>query len=61
MAASQHISTEVPLPVAAAALHLTWAQAYNELLSGRLKGVHRDGHWFVSRDSLDLLRKERGL
>lgn len=52
---------EIPLPLAAATLHLTWPQAYAELLSGRLIGVRRGTRWFVTFESVESLRKEKGL
>ena len=42
----------VPLPIAAAQLGLSWAQAYRELLTHKLKGERRGARWFVNLDSL---------
>jgi hypothetical protein len=42
----------VPLPLAAAELGLSWAQAYHAVLTGRLQGERRGARWVVSVDSV---------
>ena len=50
----QHESRElVPLPLAAARLKITWKQAYDALLTGRLEGVRHSTRWFVTRRSME--------
>lgn len=45
----------LPLPAAGLRLGMTWAQVYNALLSGQLKGEQREGRWFVTAESIERL------
>jgi hypothetical protein len=50
----------VPLPVGAARLGLTWRQAYDLALAGKLR-TRRDGaRWLVAESDLARLARERG-
>jgi hypothetical protein len=53
-------SGEMPLPRAAVRLRLTWAQAFNALLAGRLDGRQAEnGRWWVSSSSVERLAAQR--
>ena len=51
----------IPLPLAATRLRMTWGQAYNATLSGKLEGERRGSRWFVTTASVHRLARERGL
>lgn len=47
------------LPLAAAALKMSWGQAYKSLLAGELTGVLRGSRWLVTKESVLRLARER--
>jgi hypothetical protein len=48
----QELDDEVPLSVAARALGMSYLQAYNALLVGRLQGRRLKGRWWVTAECL---------
>ncbi len=51
---------EISLVRAAHLLHVSWAVAYRMLLEGELEGRQGDnGRWYVTRDSLQRISRER--
>ena len=48
----QELNDEVPLSVAAQALGMSYLQAYNALLVGRLQGRRSKGRWLVTTECL---------
>ena len=44
---------QIPLTEAAHRLSMSWGRAWRALLNGHLDGEKRDGHWYVSADSVN--------
>ena len=42
----------VPLPTAAQRLRISWKQAWRRVLIGELRGVQKDGKWYVDEAQL---------
>jgi hypothetical protein len=60
MAASARAQTTIDLPGAAAALRMTWHEAYAAALSGRLGDLERRGRrYFLNRSTIERLVRER--
>ena len=58
--ASENTSGGVPLPAVAARLRMSWSQAFNAVLSGKLRGHQRsNGRWLVEETSI--AEYERGI
>jgi hypothetical protein len=57
---SQKEQRMLSLPAACLQLGMTWAQAYNALLSGRLEGEQRGARWFITAESVDRLARAVG-
>ena len=50
---------EIPLSLAAAQLRMTWRQAWDALLTGRLRGKQSaTGRWRVESGSVEELKRE---
>jgi len=47
---------EIALSDAAQRLGISWERTWRLLLTGRLRGEKRNGRWFVSATSVELLR-----
>jgi hypothetical protein len=48
----ENLGHVVPLSVAARSLGISYLQAYNAVLVGRLTGRRIDGRWWIAADSL---------
>jgi hypothetical protein len=59
--ANQHTSDGIPLPAVAARLRMSWSQAFNAVLSGKLRGKQQsNGRWLVEEASIAEYQRRLG-
>lgn len=49
-----HKSSHIPLSIAARKLRLSYNAALRLVMTGRIDGDKFEGHWYVTRDAMEL-------